>query len=222
MPMIGADLRRFRRAIGWNQIEFAEVLGVTQSALSQMESGRYGLSEHHLDTLKAQFNNPDITPTFNEYCKQLEDRRSAALGAVEAPHTRFTVLVVWDWEEGFDLSTPLPRDQSVGLIAIDASDRPAIAIRLKSRTQWWNKNEILAFELCSLDEPRNESICLLQLQSQRGKSSKTMIAISRPTTDRRGPRHRFLPVSPSGSLFAPEPENVLAVMKATFRCEKLE
>ena len=58
--MQGRDIRRYRREIGWNQGAFAKELGLSQSALSLLESGKIAVSDEHMGRLTKAFDTAKI------------------------------------------------------------------------------------------------------------------------------------------------------------------
>lgn len=94
---------------GLNQIDFAEQLGLSQSALSQLEGGRTGVSEEHIALLRERFGEAHLPQTFSHFLRDIERSRSQGQAAVTAPDSRWLALTVWAWQEGFDLGqTPSP------------------------------------------------------------------------------------------------------------------
>lgn len=212
----GADLRRYRRTIDANQIDFAKRLGVSQSALSQLEGGKTALSEAHVALLKERFADPALPVTFADFLRTLEKGRAESQAALNSPFARYMTLAVWPWDEGFDLGQIPEPDEAVDMVLIRPSAALSIAFQMKKGSDRWRAGDIFVFTQCALSAVEDESICLLQLRQPRARGVRTMIAVAHLTPAKRGQTLQFVPISPTGPIFTPEGDTVLAVLKATY------
>lgn len=219
--LTGADVRKYRKLVGLNQVEFAAQLGLAQSTLSLIEGGRISVSDDHVQQLEKKFAAPAYKPSFDEFLGLLERDRSEAQAAVKAPRGRHLTLTVWRWEDGFDLSrTPAP-EQAADLITVTATENPAIALRMDRRTEWWSEGETLVFEQYRQDAVHDGDICLVQIRLPRGRGTKTMIAVAHLAPAKRGRSLQLEPISPPGPIFGGNDDNVLALMVATHSSRRL-
>lgn len=213
----GAGIRRYRKAIRMGQIAFAETMGVSQSTLSALETGRIAISADHIESLKQHFDAPGFAPTFTEFLGLIQREQAGSQAALSAPENRFLTLTLWRWEDGLDLSQRPAPDRARGLVTVRAIDNPAIAFEMNRRTERWEKGEILVFEGCEPQELEDGELCLVQVKRPRAKGSQTMIAsvlVSRPSQQR---RCRFEPISPSSQPFSDDEVTIVAVLHLLFR-----
>ncbi len=215
----GADIRRYRKKIGMNQVAFAERLGVSQSTLSVMEGGRIAVSEEHLARLKQQFDEPRYKPRFSDFIRALETEQAGGQAALTAPEGRFLTLTVWGWEEGFDLSQRPALDRARGLVTVRASDNPALAFEMNRPTERWEKGEILVFERCDPDQVEDGDLCLIQIRRLRARGTQTMIAMVRVSRTTHLRMLKFEPTSPSLPPFAAAEVTVTAILRLSYRAK---
>lgn len=213
--MTGADIRRYRRAIGWNQQAFAQELGLSQSALSLIEGGKVAVSEEHLTRLSKVFDAAKFKPRLGEFLKELEHVRSEGQAALDAPLGGHVVLPVWAWQDDFELNRPPKPEQAMGLITIRATAGAVIAFQMDKATEAWEKGEILAFERCDRQDVRDGDLCLLQVKPPRARGSKTIVARAHLAPIARGRALQLEPVSPKGPIFTPEED--VAWLRVVFR-----
>lgn len=180
----GSDIRRYRRTIGLNQADFARRLGVTQSALSRFEAGRIAISDEHLAQLRKGFPSPDVTPSFAEFSRHLEQESQPALTRSLGRHL---LLTVWPWEEGFDLSKCPPADSAAGVVAIPFTEKATIAFRMARSGELWTKGDVIIFEECDIQELRKDDVCLVHQKAGRASTTTLVRAeIARTGTRLRG------------------------------------
>lgn len=177
--MTGADIRRYRRAIGWKQTQFAAKIGLSQGALSMLEAGRIGVSEDHIAQLKKLFDGANLKPRFSDFLSQVQLERAQEQAAVSSPGGRYLTLTAWLWQEGLDLGKPMPRDQAGGLVTVETHGFEAIAFRMTTSTSAWQKGEIIVFERCEQREIRNGELCLVHLKPPRSRTPRTLIATAK-------------------------------------------
>jgi transcriptional regulator with XRE-family HTH domain len=212
----GADIRRYRRAIGWNQTAFAERLGIGQSTLSVIEAGRISVSDDHVAGLVERFSGIEFKPTFPEFVQSLEQERAQAEAALSTPQGRFTTLTVWTWD-GFELGRQPAPDQAVGLVTIRATEGPAIALEMHKATHAWAKGEILVFEKCSPVDVTDGDLCLLQVKRPRARAAQTLIATARVSRPASELAVQFEPVAPPAPRFSAADTAPATILRLIFR-----
>jgi transcriptional regulator with XRE-family HTH domain len=214
----GADLRRYRKMIGWKQADFAKRLGISQSALSLIENGQIAVSKEHLAQLAQCFDKPTYTPRFSEFLETVKEEKSVAKTALVAPYSRCTALTVWRWEEGLDLGQISRPDRAVGLLAIRATDNLAIALEMDRKTGWWERGEILVFESCDREEIEDGDLCLLaEVKRPRGASTQTFIAVARRVRATSRPELLYEPISPRAAIVPRESARPDLLLRLVFR-----
>ncbi len=213
----GSDIRRYRKAINLSQVDFAEQLGLSQSALSQLEGGRTCVSDEHIALLRERFGEAHLPQAFSDFLRDIERSRSQGQAAVTAPDSRWLALTVWAWQEGFDLGqTPSP-DQAVDMVLVRPADASVIAFRIEKRSQYWAAGEIFVFEQASPQEVNDGELCLVQVQHPRARGTRTLIAIAHFAHPKRGRTLRFEPISPAGAALPADDGRVIAVFRAIYR-----
>jgi len=217
----GADIRRYRKLLGWNQRKFAERLGVTQAALSMIESGRIAISDDHIAKLDRAFENPKGGMTFIEFKHSLERHQATDIAATTAPAGRYLTLNVWRWQEGFDLGRVPAPDQTVDFVTIRATTKPVVAFAMPKSTPHWQKDEILVFEQSGTESIGDGDVCLVQLKTPRSGNVRTIIAVAKLIRAERGKAMQLHPISPAGPALAPEPEAIQTMFRAMFRARQL-
>ena len=214
--MQGRDIRRYRREIGWNQGAFARELGLSQSALSLLESGKIAVSDEHNGRLTKAFETGKVKPRISEFLQDLERHRAEGQAALTAPPGRHLVLTVWRWGPDFDLSRPPEPEDAVGVVAVRATNHDAIAVQMGKGSEAWSENEILVFERCEPEKVRDNDLCLVQVKAPRGKGTKTLIAVAHLAPVARGQTLQLEPVSPPGPIFSASDE-LIACLRAVYR-----
>ena len=219
--MTGQDIRRYRRQLGWDQDYFAKEIGLSQSGLSLLETGKTSISAEHIDRLMKAFDKPKHNPRFSEFLAGPEQERAEGQPALAAPVGRHLTLTVWAWYEGFDLSrTPSP-ERAVGLVTIRTTEQRAIALEMDKATEAWLKGEILVFEECSRDAVRDNDICLVQANSDDTGTKATIIAMAHVSKTARGQAFQLEPLSPPGPIFSVD-EQLMVCLRAIFRGRYME
>ena len=208
----GADIRRYRKLIGMNQIAFAERFGVSQSTLSVIEGGRIAVSGEHIERLKSQFDEPRFKHSFSRFLQSLQTERAAGQEALATPEGCLLTLTVWAWAEGFDLGQRPAPDRTRGLVTIRVSHRPAIAFEMNRRTEGWEKGEILVFEQFGPDDVEDGDLCLIQIKRPRARGMQTMIATVRVSRTTHLRTLCFEPISPSLPPFAATEVTLIAIL----------
>src|SRR5205085_2622729 len=104
------------KQIGLNQVDFARRLGVKQSALSMMESGRMAVSADRMVVLRREFAGSAISLSFQQFEKELKLRQGIAHPALTSPMAGYLTLPIWRWVTGFDLGRMPSEGQTVGLV----------------------------------------------------------------------------------------------------------
>jgi transcriptional regulator with XRE-family HTH domain len=216
--MTGQDIRRYRRQLGMDQDAFSKRIGLTQSGLSLLETGKTSVSEDHIGRLVAAFDDEDSQPRISQFMQVLEKERAEEQAALEAPGGQHLTLTVWDWEGGLDLSRAPTPDRAVGLVTIAGRPGRMIALRMDKNTNAWQKGEILVFEECGLDAVRDDDICLVQRVSRVNKPKPTAIAVAHVFRATHGQRLQIEPLSPTGPIFDGD-ESVLAVLRVVYRAQ---
>jgi transcriptional regulator with XRE-family HTH domain len=170
----GNDIRRYRKALGLRQAEFASLFEISQSAFSRLESGKIAVSGAHFDFLKKRFRAPEFDPTFADFVRQAAREKTKDLVFLDPTVGRHLLLSVWQWEEGFDLTRAPNSEQAVGLVTIPATDKATIAFQMPRSSQKWLKGDIFVFEESKQADVREGDLCLVHYQ--RGRNVKTNLA----------------------------------------------
>jgi transcriptional regulator with XRE-family HTH domain len=212
----GADLRRYRLLLGMKQAEFAARMGITQPTLSLIEGGTTPVSQKHLDRLASRFSGKDLKTPFRQFLADIERQAGENLSALTVPTEAHCTLLVWAWEEGFDLHRRRPAAQAADLVIVRGLRDAAIAVQVDKRTKWWEAGEIFVFERCRREDISDGVLCLVQVKVASGRPPKTSIAVARLAPAKRGRVLQFEPISPGGPVFAAD-ESALALLRAVFR-----
>ena len=212
----GPQIRRYRKVLGMNQVQFARRIGVSQSALSQLESGRIALSDQQLKLMQKEFVAPTFQPSFGEFLLQIEgdhepdNRQTSIIGT----SGRYETLTVWKWEDGFDLDHVPPAELAVGLVTIPMTDKASIAFEMTRDTGHWVKEEVLVFLECQEKDLLESDVCLVQYR--RGRHARTSLALVERPHGRSSLNIR--PLS-SRTDSIPE-ESILILLRASIRISR--
>ena len=216
----GADIRRYRKAIGLSQIEFARHMGVSQSGLSQLESGRIAVSDDHLARLKDRFAGQEHKTPFRAFLKIKATTRDASQRALTTPIGKYLTLTVWRWEDGYDLGQVPSPDQAADLVTIRATSKATIAFQMPQESGHWTRDEILVFEECRSVDVVDQDVCLLQVKPPRSRNARTVLAVARRGSTR-GSLAQLTPIRSKGSTLAADDEVIRVLMRVTFRGRRL-
>ncbi len=212
----GADIRRYRKAIGYSQIDFAQRLRVSQSGLSQLENGQIAVSNEHSSQLEEHFSGKDLEMTFKAFLKNRLTTRATAQRALAKATGNYLTLTVWRWEDGYDLGqVPLP-DQAVNLVTIQATSNTTIAFQLPNETTHWARDEIFVFEECRAVDILDQDVCLLQFKPPRARTLKTVLAIAQHASIS-GTLPHLVVLSPRCSTLVANDDSIHFLMRAVFR-----
>lgn len=214
--LTGADIRRYRKSIGHTQVEFAERMGVSQSALSLMESGRIAVSEDHVDQLKERFRGREVKRAFTDFLTSLKATRAAAGASLATSTGRYLTLTVWRWEDGFDLGGPPAPEMAVNVVTIRATDKPTIAFQMPRVSPHWAKDEILVFEECGPSELKDGDICLVGAVTARSCRLRTTLGVAHLGKVRRM-APQIQPLAPKGAPVAANAESMRTLLRVSFR-----
>lgn len=214
--MTGSDIRRFRKTIGLTQIDFSARMGVSQSALSLLESGQIVVSKDYIELLREQFSGKKFDPTFERYMKDLQRAQQSGREALSPGAGRHLTLTVWEWEEGFDLARTPHRDRAVDLVMVRAMAGAAMAFRMPDSSPYWRKKEILVFAECGVGDLRAEDVCLVQFVPPRGRSTRTVLAIAQMEGSKRSSL-TLRPLSPRASQMRPDSDQIRTLMRTCSR-----
>ncbi len=215
----GADIRRYRKLLGMNQIAFARHLGVAQPTLSHVEGGRTAVSQEHVELLLAKFDGPAFKPTFRQFLDAVEAEAAGEQAALIPPQSRHSLVPVWEWEDGFDLSRQPEPGRAVDMLTLHGSDRPAIAFRMTRKSDWWDAGDMFIFEPTVREHVKDGDVCLLQHRIGRSRGTKTVIAVAHLA--KRGRMLQFEPIAPPGPVFTAD-DAVSAILRAVFRGRRLD
>lgn len=218
--MNGSDIRRYRKALKLDQSKFARMLGISQSALSLIETGRMAIPKDLLDRLSAAFDKPQFSPRFSEFWKTTEREQAQGEAALAVPHARQLTLLVWQWTSEFDLSRAPGGDQVVGAITVPFTEQRVIALRMPKASQAWMAGEILVFEKCIRDDLKDDDVVLVQAAVAPARAPRTVLGIAHVGRAARRIAH-IEPLSPAGAMFQAEDASVATCMRATFRARQL-
>jgi len=218
--LTSADVKRYRESIGLTQIEFAKRIGVSQSALSLMESGRIAVSDRHVERLREQFLGRGHEQPFTEFLSAVEAERKASGPALTALIGRYLTLTVWRWEDGFDLSRPPAPDQAVSVVTIQSTDRQAIAFQMSRESKYWAGHELLVLAECRPTEVKDRDVCLIQFKPPRTRALKTVLAIAHVASPR-GSSPQLTPIAPRCPTLWANDEAIRVLMRTVFRGRRL-
>lgn len=198
----GADIRKFRRQLGWTQGQVAKKIGMSQAALSLIEKGRTAVSDDHVTRLRSAFAGSDVRPSFDEFVQELNASRSSVADAGRISQKHYLTLPVWRWEEGLDLNRPFAPDQAVDMITVRPGKGAILAFEMPMSGDQWAKDEIIAFEQCDQADLHHRDLCLIHYQPPRSSTPRTAIAMAHVLTVNRGKSFQLQPVSPGGPVYA--------------------
>ena len=213
----GSDIRRYRKSLGFSQVDFAQEIGLAQSTLSQIEGGRIPLSEEHFELIADKFKGSKYSPTFQEFIENVESGSVESLAALTTPHGQYSTLTVWAWEPGFDLGRAPLLEQAVDLVTVRAVKGHVIALEMNKRTKWWAEGEIIVFETCRPQDLNDGSICLVQTRTSKRSRPKTTVAVAHVRSTKAGRSVQLEPASPPGPVFVVADCDVLALLRAIYR-----
>lgn len=213
----GADIRRYRKAIKWNQTAFAKAVGLAQPTLSLLEAGRIAVSEDHLARLSESFNKLHLKPRFSEFVASLEAERATGQAALRMSEGKYLTLAVWRWQEGFDLSHVPSPEQAVNLVTVRATEQPILAFEMGKATERWDKGDILVFTGCRLEDIEDGHLCLVQVKRPRARGTQTLIATSRVVRATHGRAIQFQPLSPPAPAFSTETQVPESTLRLAYR-----
>lgn len=214
--LTGVDIRRYRKSIGHTQVAFAERMGVSQSALSLLESGRIAVSEDHVAELKERFRGRDVKRAFTEFLTSLKASRAAAGASLATSTGRYLTLTVWRWEDGFDLGGPPAPETAVNVVSIRVTDKPSIAFQMPRASPHWSKDEILVFEECGPNELKDGDVCLVGAVTARSRRLQTTLGVAHLGKARRG-APKIQPLAPKGAPVAANAESIRTLLRVSFR-----
>jgi transcriptional regulator with XRE-family HTH domain len=220
--LTGTDLRRYRRAIGLNQEQLAERLGVSQSTLSLLEGGRIPLADSYLDKLNEQFNRASVKVKFADYVRRVEEERREGLALVGNAAVSYATIPVWRWEPNFDLGSPASALTPQAWITVRAPSDEVIAFRMPKGSAWWADGEILAFLRTEPARAPTGALALVQLAIPKVRVPHTTLVLVRwvgPTSQR---VLQFEPAEKPEGLFTPAIDQVEGFLKCFFRARYLD
>ncbi len=213
----GADIKRYRKVLKLGQREFAALLGVSQPSLSLAESGKVGVSEALQQKLIAVFNKPGHSPTYDDFCRTLEEQRRSGQTLVGNPSVTYVTVPVWLWEEGFDLGAPPEVVESRGVVTVRTASTEVIAFEMPAGASFWVAREVLVFARTGVDKCRTGDLTLVQLKSVNAKLPNTFIAVVHYDETGRHRKLQFEPCNPSHTAFTPDLEQVEGVLRCICR-----
>jgi transcriptional regulator with XRE-family HTH domain len=198
------------------QDAFANEIGLSQSGLSLVETGKTSISTEHIDRLMKAFDTPEHRPRFSEFLSGLEQERAEGQAALSAPLGCHLTLTVWAWDGEFDLGREPSPDRAVGLVTIRTTAKRVIALEMASEAEAWSKGEILVFEECSSDAVCDNDVCLVQVSSKDEWPNTTIIGMAHVSRSARGQTLQFEPLSPAGPIFEAT-EGIAVYLHVVFR-----
>jgi len=214
----GADVRKFRQALGKSQRVFAAELGLSQGMLSLIELGRTPVTDEHLRRLRDSFNEASFRPTFEDFVRELQKSRRLGQAMLGYRPGCNAILTVWRWRDDVDLSVPPPPDDAVSTVSLHVQPDEAIAFQMKGKTQWWEKDEILVFARADREDCRDQDLCLVQLRRPRHKAPQTALAVARISGGRKERVFQLQPIRGAAApVLTPEPDELLALLRCVYR-----
>jgi transcriptional regulator with XRE-family HTH domain len=204
-----------------DQDAFAKEIGLSQSGLSLVETGKTSVSAEHIDRLMKAFDTPEHKPRFSEFLAGLEKEQAEGQPALAGPVGRYLTLTVWAWDEEFDLGKSPCSDRAIGLVTIRAREKRVIALEMDRHSGAWCKGEIQVFEEGGTDAIRDDDICLVQVNSEDTGPKATLIAMAHISRAGRQPTLQLEPLSPPGPIFFAG-ENLLVCLRVVFRGQYCE
>jgi transcriptional regulator with XRE-family HTH domain len=211
-PVTGELVRRYRKLLGLQQSEFAERWGLTQGALSQIESGRLGISHERASLLSTTFSGTKGELAFKRFLGQFSVERRGSLPLVGHPSATFSTLTVWRWDEDLDLATdPIGLEQA-GLITLRLQPG-ARALALEVPID--GAAETLVFSPVEFVDLRSGDLVLHQTAGERTGPSVIATVEHRGQTSSR--RTRFRPILPKGKPREVRPSDLTGLLRCVYR-----
>ncbi len=217
--LIGSDIRTYRRRIGLTQIEFAPLIGLTQSALSLLESGRVAISTQHLNKLRKEFVGKKTSPTFAEFEAELSKAGRATQHMLAADLNQFATLTVYPWLDAIDLSEQLRHSPPVSVVSVSNRQNRLIAFKMPRETKYWATGEIIAFEECSVGDIKDADVCLVVTTGPKPGHTRTVVAAARVTSGR-GPT-KFAPIRTRETPIPADDKSILTIMRNCYRAREV-
>lgn len=212
----GADIKRYRKSVGLTQVEFAKRMGVSQSALSLLESGRIAVSDDHVAELTDRFRGRSLKQTFTEFLSALKATQAAAGASLATSTGHYLTLTVWRWEDGFDLGGPPAPEMAVNVVTIRATDKPTIAFQMPRASPHWAQDEILVFEECRPGDLKHGDLCLIHTVRGQARAPRTTIGVAQ-LGDSRGQGAKIIPLKGKGSALTAKADSIRSLLRVSFR-----
>jgi len=212
-------LRRYRRALGLRQADFAKRVGVTQAAVSLLEAGRMPLSEALAQTIWNEFDRPGVRPRLGRFLEQQasEQRQSAPMAS-----RSFTTLPVFTWTPRLDLEDDPGTMPTRGLVTVLlAPGSRALVLEMPEKTDAWVSGEILVFAVCGVEHCRADDLCLLRPARSRRRNATVVARVVRPRGKSMAARH-FEPLLPKGPRVPARADAVKDVLRCVYRARYVD
>jgi transcriptional regulator with XRE-family HTH domain len=213
----GEVVRRYRRLLGLQQTEFAARWGLTQSALSQIEGGRLGISDERAELLAKAFAGIGDEMPFSRFAQQFTRERKASLPLVGHPAASYTTLVVWRWTDGIDLAAEPVGLQPAGLVTLRI-DAGARAFAVEAPVAAEERHETLVFVPVPFSEIESDDLILYQ-RSSHGPATAAIASVEHigQTSSR---RTRFQPILPlEKKAREVRPQELTALLRCVYRAQ---
>lgn len=224
----GQTVRAYRSLLALTQKQLAERLGITQSAIAQVEGGQIAVSPSLTTVMERELRGGGGVVAFKAFTAQFKTERRQSLPLVAHPLATSTTLTIWRWNEQFHLAADPATLQADGLVMLGLPvGVRAVAVRMPESAgdaEVWHADEIFVFALLPLGDLTVGDLCLVQRAAKRG--SQLMIARcggegAKAHKDRGDPR-TLTPLWPTkGRPFACDAEDVEGVLRAVYRAREL-
>lgn len=212
IPITGEIIRRYRKLLGLQQSEFAQRWGLTQGALSQIESGRLGISQERSALLSTTFSGTRAELPFKRFLSQFSAERRKALPLVGHPSATYTTLTVWSWREDLDLAADPIGLEHAGLVTIRLQPRVrALALEVPIK----DGLETLVFAYTEYVDLRAGDVVLYQPASDEPVAAAIATVEQSGQTSSR--RTRFRPVSPKSKPREVRPADLAGLLRCIYR-----
>lgn len=217
----GADIRRYRKSIELTQVDFAKRMGVSQSALSLLESGRIAVSDDHVAELTDRFRGRGLKQMFTEFLLALKATQAAAGASLATSTGHYLTLTVWRWEDGFDLGGPPAPEMAVNVVTMRAADKPTIAFQMPRASPHWAEDEILVFEECAPSELKDGDVCLFGTVTARSRRLRTTLGVAHlGNAQRTAPQ--IQPLTRRGAPVAANAKFIRTLLRVSFRARAVQ
>lgn len=206
----GPTLCRYRRALGIRQQDLADALGVTQAAISLIESGRMAISHSIQKDLWAIYDKRGMKPRLGAFLDS-----EASIGAGMAPVS--VTLPVAAWTQRLDLMDDPTSRPAVDLVTLRLEiGTRAIALSMRETSPHWKRDEVLVFAFVGVERCKPGDLCVLSPTANMKGASSVIARVVRPKGMSQTAR-RFELIQPEGPSIPATADAVRSVARCVYR-----